>query len=70
MHKKPSNKNTFEYNVCNTLGFEYDYFNIKLDNKIIKLEVWDTCGKEIYHSLLSNFYRNISLAILVYAKNE
>jgi small GTP-binding protein len=42
-------------------------FNLKLNDKIIKFQIWDTCGQEIYKSLISNFYRNSSLAVLVYS---
>ena len=38
-----------------------------MDNKVIKLQIWDTCGQEIYKSLVTNFYRNSSLAIIVYS---
>ena len=38
--------------------------------KIIKLQIWDTCGQELYRSLITNFYRNSSLAIVVYAVNS
>ena len=50
-----------------TVGFEFFAFNIKIDGKVIKLQIWDTCGQEIYKSLISNFYRNSSLAVLIYA---
>jgi GTPase SAR1 family protein len=52
------------------VGFEFFTFNIKIKDKIIKLQIWDTCGQEIYRSLVSNFYRNSSLAVIVYAINE
>ena len=52
------------------MGFEFFTFNIKIKDKIIKLQIWDTCGQEIYRSLVSNFYRNSSLAVIVYAINE
>ena len=60
-------KHKFESNYSATVGFEFFSFNIKLDNKVIKLQIWDTCGQEIYRSLISNFYRNSSLAIIVYS---
>ena len=50
-----------------TIGFEYFTFNIKLGETIIKLQIWDTCGQEFYKSLISSFYRNASLAIIVYS---
>ena len=36
-------------------------------DKNIKLQIWDTCGQEAYRSLITSFYRNSSLAILVYS---
>ena len=60
-------KNEFEDYYQATVGFEFMTFNLKLNNKIIKFQIWDTCGQEIYKSLISNFYRNSSLAVLVYS---
>ena len=50
-----------------TIGFEYYTFNIKINEKVCKLQIWDTCGQEIYKSLILNFYRNSSLVIIVYS---
>ena len=60
----------FENNYIATVGFEFLSFNIKIKNKVIKLQIWDTCGQEIYRSLITNFYRNSSLAVLVYSIDE
>ena len=60
-------KNVFENDHQNTVGFEFSTFNLKLDNMVIKLQIWDTCGQEIYRSLVLGFYRNSSLAIIVYS---
>ena len=60
-------KNNFEEYYQATVGFEFLTFNMKVNDKVIKLQIWDTCGQEIYKSLISNFYRNSSLAVLVYA---
>ena len=65
-----ASKNAFSNNYIATVGFEFFSFNIKIKDKIIKLQIWDTCGQEIYRSLVSNFYRNSSLAVIVYAINE
>ena len=60
-------KNNFEEYYQATVGFEFLTFNMKVNDKVIKLQILDTCGQEIYKSLISNFYRNSSLAVLVYA---
>ena len=36
------------------------------NNKVLKLEIWDTAGQEKYRSLASMFYKEASAAILVY----
>lgn len=63
-------KNQFDENSTATVGFEFFSFNMKIDDKILKLQIWDTCGQEIYRSLITNFYRNSSLAIIMYSVDE
>ena len=60
-------KDKFISNYSPTIGFEFLSFSTNIDNKIVKLQIWDTCGQEVYRSLISNFYRNSSLAVLLYA---
>ena len=35
-------------------------------NKLLKLEIWDTAGQERYRSLTKMFYKEASVAIMVY----
>ena len=63
-------KNIFDDAYNATVGFEFFTFNVKINNKVIKLQIWDTCGQELYRSLITNFYRNSSLAFMVYAINS
>ena len=63
-------KNIFEDSYKSTIGFDFFVFNIKFNDAIVKLQVWDTCGQELYRTLITNFYRNSSLAIIVYAINS
>ena len=61
-------KNLFDNNYNATVGFEFFTFNARINkSQVVKLQVWDTCGQEIYRSLITNFYRNSSLAIMVYS---
>lgn len=60
-------KDIFNEESQATVGFEFYSFNMKINDKIIKLQIWDTCGQEVYRSLISNFYRNAGLAIIVYS---
>ena len=60
-------KDRFEPKYAPTIGFDFLTFGIKINNKNINLQIWDTCGQEVYRSLISSFYRNSSLAILVFS---
>ena len=50
-----------------TVGFEFLSFNLRINKVVIKLQIWDTCGQEVYKSLISGIYRNSSLAIILYS---
>jgi len=63
-------RNIFDESYNSTVGFEFFTFNVKINDKVIKLQIWDTCGQELYRSLITNFYRNSSLAIMVYSINS
>ena len=60
-------KNIFEDYYSPTIGFEFLTYSTKVEDRNIKLQVWDTCGQEVYRSLITSFYRNSSLAIIVYS---
>ena len=62
-------KNEFKEQIT-TLGIEILSYNVKINNKIIKLQIHDTCGQEVYRALISGYYRNVTLAILMYAINN
>ena len=63
-------KGTFEGEYHSTIGFELLCFFVQINDSIIKFQIWDTCGQEIYRSLISSFYHNSSLAIIVYSINN
>ena len=60
----------FDETYVATVGFDFYSLFAKIDNKLIRLQIWDTCGQEGYRSVVQNFFRNTALAILVYAIND
>ena len=60
-------KHIFFENYRSTIGMEIFSLFLKINHRLIKLQIWDTCGQEIYRSLITNFYRNSSLAVIVYS---
>ena len=50
-----------------TVGYENLFFKIKINDTRMKLDIWDTCGQELYHSLISTYFKDSKIAILVYS---
>lgn len=48
-----------EYEV--TVGVEFGAFLLQIEDKIIKLQIWDTAGQESFKSLNKIFYRGTIL---------
>lgn len=49
-----------------TIGADFMTKEIKIDDKLITLQMWDTAGQERFKSLGNSFYRGADAAILVY----
>ena len=52
----------------NSSSFIAKYYTF--GNKIYRINVWDTCGQEKYHSLTKIFVKDSQIALLVYAIND
>ena len=63
-------KDVFYEEYMTTIGFDYFNYIMKINGNMMKLQIWDTCGQEVYRSLISNFYRSSALAVIVYAIND
>lgn len=48
------------------LGVEFGARMITIDNKQIKLQIWDTAGQEAFRSITRSYYRGAAGALLVY----
>jgi Ras-related protein Rab-6A len=49
-----------------TIGIDFISQNIHLEEKTIRLQLWDTAGQERFRSLIPNYIRDSSVAVLVY----
>jgi small GTP-binding protein len=58
---------SFDHNCPTTNGASFVTKELTLDDgKTISLDIWDTAGQEKYKSLTKFFYKEASIAILVY----
>jgi len=49
-----------------TIGVEFGARMITIDNRQIKLQIWDTAGQESFRSITRSYYRGAAGALLVY----
>lgn len=49
-----------------TIGVEFGARMINIENKQIKLQIWDTAGQESFRSITRSYYRGAAGALLVY----
>ncbi len=56
----------FNPGLENTIGVEFGAKEIKIDNKLVKLQIWDTAGQEAFQSITRSYYRSAAGALLCY----
>ena len=49
-----------------TIGVEFGSYGIRVDNKMLKMQIWDTAGQESYKSVTRVFYRGAHFVFLTY----
>lgn len=57
---------SFVYDNTSTIGVDFDTKCIKIDGKIIQLQIWDTAGQERFRAITKQYYNNTAGAILVF----
>lgn len=58
--------NIFRDNYAATIGLDFKIRTIKVDDKVVKIQIWDTAGQEKYQSLSSMYYKGSHGCIAVY----
>lgn len=56
----------FQKDSKSTVGVEFGSKQIKLNDKVINLEIWDTAGQERYRSITSSYYKGSKGAFIVF----
>jgi small GTP-binding protein len=60
-------QNSFIINNDSTIIFEHSFKNFSIMGKNVRLQIWDTCGKEMYRSSVQNFYRSALCIFVVFS---
>ena len=58
--------NEFKQEHQVTIGVEFGSFGLKINNQVIKLQIWDTAGQESFRSVTRIFYRGAHCVFLTY----
>jgi len=53
-----------------TLSIDTKNIQAKVNDKIIQINIWDCCGNDEFALNTPNLFKNVSIAILVYAIND
>eukprot|EP01017_Pseudomicrothorax_dubius_P019189 TRINITY_DN2110_c0_g1_i12.p1 TRINITY_DN2110_c0_g1~~TRINITY_DN2110_c0_g1_i12.p1 ORF type:complete len:230 (+),score=34.09 TRINITY_DN2110_c0_g1_i12:158-847(+) len=59
-------ENTFRDDCETTIGVEFGARYLKVQEKTIKLQIWDTAGQESFRSITRSYYRGSIGALLIY----
>jgi small GTP-binding protein len=56
----------FEPNLVSTAGVDFRTKYIKVDSKLVKLQIWDTAGQERFHVITKTYYGGAHGIVLMY----
>ena len=57
---------SFTANHLTTIGIDFKIKIINIDNKLIKLQIWDTAGEERFRTITKTYYKGAHGIILTY----
>ena len=58
--------NIYDDNYVSTIGVDYKIKNLQIGENNIKLQIWDTAGQERFKSIISSYFRNSDVVLLIY----
>ena len=56
----------FSENTMNTIGVDFSSINVTINDKLAKVQIWDTAGQEKYRAMTNSYYQNTDGALVVY----
>ena len=58
--------NKFDPNYEVTIGVEFFSKIIEINNKKVKVQIWDTAGQEAFDALIRSYFRNVDGCVLTF----
>ncbi|CAF0791332.1 unnamed protein product [Didymodactylos carnosus] len=53
-----------------TIGIDFKIKTVRVRDKTVKLQLWDTAGQEKFYNITRSYYRNADAILLVYDRTE
>ena len=60
-------KKTFDLSYNPTVGFDLLNYLVKINEVVLKMQIWDTCGQEEFSMCNQSLFKNASMAIMIYS---
>ena len=60
-------KGVFDELLGPTITIEYFNYLVKINDYIVRMQIWDTAGQEKFNSIIKNYYQNTDIGIYVYS---
>lgn len=64
------NNKKFPQNQLATIGIDLVKKDIEIQNKVVRLQIWDSAGQERFRSITKNYYRNANGILLVFDMSD
>ena len=59
-------KNEFSTNYHSTIGIEFSTKSITINNKNLRIQVWDTAGQEKFLGITKNYFKDCCCVLIIY----
>jgi small GTP-binding protein len=59
--------NKFNDNHGITIGIDIGIKSVNVNNKQVRIQIWDTAGQEIFKSIIHAYYKGVRCVLLVYS---
>ena len=60
----------FQDSIQATISIEYYNYLVKVNNYIVRIQLWDTAGQEKYDSIIKNYFQSTDFAIYIYSIDD
>lgn len=56
--------------IGSTIGVDFNTYTKKIDNIIIKSQIWDTAGQEQFKAITKSYFRNVTGALIFFDASQ